>query len=143
MPLERLARFVLLPELKFRRVYQSFESGIFEAEKVSQFEVCPKCAGKAFGVYDRRWVTVKDAPIRGRIGVGRVRNLLQSQCQGSAKVTVRRQDFGGPYNGRVRISKASNVFKNTCNVQPVLCTGSTTNNSNWSCANASIHGLSR
>jgi len=66
MPHERLARFALLPELKFIRLYESLESGIFEAEKVSEFEVCPRCAKACYGVYDRRWVAVKDSPIRGR-----------------------------------------------------------------------------
>lgn len=73
MPLERLARFALLPELKFIRLYESLESGIFDAEKASEFEVCPKCAKLCYGIYDRRWVTVKDAPIRGRKIVLRIR----------------------------------------------------------------------
>ena len=66
MPLERLARFTLLPELKFLQMYELRKGALIKAEKVSEFEVCPKCASKAFSIYDRRWVRVKDEPIRGR-----------------------------------------------------------------------------
>ena len=36
------------------------------AEKVSAFEVCPKCATPSSSVYDRRWVRLKDDPLRTR-----------------------------------------------------------------------------
>ena len=64
MPLERLARFVALPELEVTGVLNKPNGAYLEAKKTSTFEVCPKCATQAFGVYDRRWVTVKDAPVR-------------------------------------------------------------------------------
>ncbi|MCA9644835.1 MAG: ISL3 family transposase, partial [Myxococcales bacterium] len=35
-------------------------------EKTSEVEVCPKCASPSRSVYDRRWVRVKDEPIRQR-----------------------------------------------------------------------------
>ena len=35
------------------------------AEKVSDMEVCPKCATPSRSVYDRRWVTLRDEPLRG------------------------------------------------------------------------------
>jgi transposase len=35
------------------------------AEKVSEFEVCPKCATPCRSVYDTRWVKLRDDPIRG------------------------------------------------------------------------------
>jgi transposase len=62
----KLSRFVLLPELKLiktlnldGRSHQQF------AVKKSEFEVCPRCATASQSIYDRRWVFVHDAPIRG------------------------------------------------------------------------------
>lgn len=66
MPLARLARLIGLPELEVRKVYKTLDGSVFEVEKISEFEVCPRCATRAFGVYDRRWVRVQDAPIRNR-----------------------------------------------------------------------------
>jgi hypothetical protein len=37
----------------------------FFTEKVSPLEVCPKCALPSNAVYDRRWVRLKDDPLRG------------------------------------------------------------------------------
>lgn len=68
MPLKKLSRNFLLPELKFinfkktsKRTYEIL------AQKCSEFEVCPKCATISTHVHDRRWVKVKDAPVRGHI----------------------------------------------------------------------------
>ena len=67
MPLENLAQYLVLPELRFIDARQR-EGGGSElyAEKVSEFEVCPKCATPSRSVYDRRWVRLRDDPIRGR-----------------------------------------------------------------------------
>lgn len=63
---ERLARFVLLPELKLTAWKQdAIASSVVQARKTSKFEVCPKCATPSSSVYDHRIVTVKDAPVRG------------------------------------------------------------------------------
>lgn len=58
--------FILLPELKIISHWQSdkFRTN-YKCSKESKFEVCPKCAIKCYSVHDRRWVKVKDAPIRG------------------------------------------------------------------------------
>ena len=63
---KNIARFILLPELKLLNNWQpgKFRTH-YKAEKESEFEVCPKCAVKSFSVHDRRWVKVKDQPIRG------------------------------------------------------------------------------
>lgn len=39
---------------------------VFEVEKVSKFEVCPKCAKKCSTIYDHVYVTIRDAPLRGK-----------------------------------------------------------------------------
>jgi transposase len=59
-------KFILLPELKLVAHWQSqkFRTN-YRCAKESEFEVCPKCATKAYSVYDRRWVKVQDQPIRG------------------------------------------------------------------------------
>ena len=61
MPEKSLISFVLLPELKFVR-----SEGVsrFFCEKVSEFEVCHRCATPSHSVYDHRWVSLKDAPLR-------------------------------------------------------------------------------
>lgn len=57
---------MLLPELQLVRVQRSQGRGwqLF-AEKTSHVEVCPKCATPSRGVYDHRWVRLRDDPIRG------------------------------------------------------------------------------
>lgn len=67
MPESKLARFIVLPELKLRAVYkQGHGSALVVAEKVRPtFEVCPKCAQPSSALYDRRLVKLRDAPIHG------------------------------------------------------------------------------
>lgn len=67
MAKESLANFLLLPELEFTTKYALGNWGVcFVAQKVSDFEVCSKCACASNSVYDHRWVTVRDDPIRGK-----------------------------------------------------------------------------
>jgi transposase len=68
VPDDILARRLLLPELKYVRTrYQPGGARThLECDKVSAFEVCPKCATPSSSVYDHRVVTVKDAPLRGK-----------------------------------------------------------------------------
>lgn len=72
MPKGILAQQLLLPSMKLFKVKRGPRGADREVPMVSHFEVCPKCATKRFSVYDRRWVVVKDAPLRGaraRFGV--------------------------------------------------------------------------
>lgn len=67
MPTQRLSRFILLPELKMTACHpDGIGYTAFHAEKVSEMEVCPRCATPSTSVYDSRIVTIKDAPVRGR-----------------------------------------------------------------------------
>lgn len=62
-PESKIAAFVLLPELKLIR----FDAdGFCLCQKESEAEVCPRCATLSHAVYDHRWVTLKDEPLRGR-----------------------------------------------------------------------------
>ena len=63
MPLRTLSNFILLPELNLLsiRVFKN-QQGFYRCEKVSGFEVCPRCATPSNTIYDHREVEVKDAP---------------------------------------------------------------------------------
>lgn len=61
MPEGRIANFILLPELKMIRFGTD---GLILCEKISEFEVCPKCASGCTGIYDHRWVEIQDEPVR-------------------------------------------------------------------------------
>ncbi len=84
MSKDRLANFVLLPELKLKKIVQENKfSGRFECEKIAKLEYCPRCAAPSTTTYDHRRVRVKDAPIRGK-GVYLViekRRLICKQCK--------------------------------------------------------------
>lgn len=70
MPLESLAHFILLPELKLTGRYaRKGLQGYLVAKKPGHEEYCPKCATPSRSIYDRRKVRVKDAPIRGQLVV--------------------------------------------------------------------------
>ncbi len=80
----RLARFVLLPELRLTTWKQStYSESTAQACKTSKMEVCPKCATPSTSVYDHRIVTLKDAPIRGQALRLRVkkRRFYCAQCR--------------------------------------------------------------
>lgn len=62
-PESKIAAYVLLPELKLIRFGAD---GICLCQKVSEAEVCPRCATLSHAVYDHRWVKLKDEPLRGR-----------------------------------------------------------------------------
>lgn len=58
--------FILLPELKLLARWNPAKyRNHYKAFKQSEFEVCPRCACVSKTVYDRRWVKIKDHPIRG------------------------------------------------------------------------------
>lgn len=63
---QKVARFLLLPELKLTAWNKErLAANLVDAEKQSQFEICPKCATPSNVGYDFRVVTIKDAPVRG------------------------------------------------------------------------------
>lgn len=63
-------RYLLLPELRLLETRAFGKDGLggteLLAEKVSTMEVCPRCATPSESVYDRRWVRLKDEPLRLR-----------------------------------------------------------------------------
>ena len=67
MPAERLARFVLLPELNLVGQQKLGEAtNIYFAEKQKvPCEICPRCATPSSVYYDKRTITIRDEPLRG------------------------------------------------------------------------------
>jgi len=61
-----LSQFVFSQELKLIGHWQvgRFRSH-YRLIKTTEFEICPRCAVISRSVHDRRWVHIKDAPIRG------------------------------------------------------------------------------
>ena len=66
MPKPTIAQQLLLPDLRLVREEGFKKTKIFFCEKVSDFEVCPKCATKCSSIYDHVNVSIRDEPIRNR-----------------------------------------------------------------------------
>ena len=87
MPESNLAQRLLLPDLRLVKEERIKKLKIFHCEKVSDFEVCPKCANKCSSVYDHVTVTIRDAPIRDQ----RVIQEIRSQTPEAAAAAARRR----------------------------------------------------
>jgi transposase len=67
MSMDNLARIISLPELQIVEVKHASGTTItLTCIKTSEFEVCPKCASKAYRIYDHRNVLIKDEPLRSK-----------------------------------------------------------------------------
>lgn len=65
MPNDILAQQHLLPEMKLMTVRRGPRGGMdMVVCMTAEMEVCPRCATPSRSVYDRRWVVVRDEPIR-------------------------------------------------------------------------------
>ncbi len=102
---ENTSKFILLPELKLINHWQqdTYRNN-YRCVKESSFEVCPKCATKAYSVHDRRWVRIKDQPIRG-VGVGLWVLKRRFRCPNCKKV------FTEPLNGVRKGFKTTERFR--------------------------------
>ena len=67
---DSFSRYLVLPELRLLEARPLGSTGLggteLFAEKVSAMEVCPRCATPSTSVYDRRWVRLRDDPLRTR-----------------------------------------------------------------------------
>ena len=76
---------LFLPELKFVKLISSPQKRqrIYLMEKVSEFEVCPKCATKAHTIYDHVVVTIRDTPLRSKNIILKIRKrrFLCKSCK--------------------------------------------------------------
>lgn len=65
MPEDIVAQHHLLPEMKLLEVRRGAHGGLeFVVRMTSELEVCPRCATPSRSVYDRRWASIRDEPIR-------------------------------------------------------------------------------
>jgi len=65
MPEPSITLQLLLPELHLLKTRRGPRGGLdFLVESTLPWKVCPRCATRSSSVYDRRWVTVRDEPIR-------------------------------------------------------------------------------
>jgi len=65
MPEDIVAQHHLLPEMKLLEARRGAHGGLeFVVRMTSELEVCPRCATPSRSVYDRRWVSIKDEPLR-------------------------------------------------------------------------------
>ena len=65
MPEDIVAQHHLLPEMKLLETRRGAHGGLeFVVRMTSTMEVCPRCATPSRSVYDRRWVSIRDEPIR-------------------------------------------------------------------------------
>ncbi|MDO9182557.1 MAG: ISL3 family transposase [Bacteriovorax sp.] len=74
-PVVKFIKDLFLPELKFVKLISSPQKRqrIYLMEKVSEFEVCPKCASKSHTVYDHVVVTIRDTPLRSKNVILKIR----------------------------------------------------------------------
>lgn len=98
MSTERIAQELLLPDLRYVKEihYKADKTRVLYCEKVSEFEVCPKCASKCSKVYDRVEVTIKDAPIRNKHTILKIRKR-RFKCQNCKYLF--REPVGGIFKG--------------------------------------------
>ncbi len=115
-------RLIVLPELNILTHGQSNKFRYnYQCEKVSEFEVCPRCAVKSYSVHDRRWVDVKDQPVRG-MGVKLQILKRRFRCPSCKKVFTEpvsgiRKGFKTTERFRRGIKWACDNFKNLKRVQ--------------------------
>lgn len=101
----KLARFVGLPAIKVLSVQKARSAHIYHCEKIrTRFEVCPKCVRPSESVYDHRWVTVRDEPLRRSSCWLRIRKR-RYWC-GSC-----RKPFTEPIDGIFRRERSTQRFK--------------------------------
>jgi len=77
---KRVTQSLLLPELKFIKETHTKKIRTFHCEKVSKFEVCPKCATQSSVTYDHRYINPRDSSIRNKLVILRIKKR-RFKCQ--------------------------------------------------------------
>lgn len=115
-------QLIVLPELKILTHGQSNKFRYnYHCAKESEFEICPKCAVKAYSVHDRRRVKIKDQPVRG-MGVNLYIWKRRFRCPACKKVFTEpvsgvRKGFKTTERFRRGIKWACDNFKDLTRVQ--------------------------
>lgn len=101
---QKIARFIVLPELNLFRVEKNHKAHIYHCEKVREFEHCPKCNEASNVTYDHRWVKIKDEPVRRSQCFLRIRKrrLYCKTC---------RKPFTEPVSGVLKGQRSTQRFK--------------------------------
>lgn len=94
---DHLVKSLFLPELRLIKMLSpGVAVRIFVMEKITPFEVCPHCAAKCEAVYDRVIHTVKDAPLRNKHIILKIRKR-RFKCKACKKIF--RESVRGIFKG--------------------------------------------
>jgi len=94
-----------LPELKLTNQISHKKNRLsFHFVKTSKMEVCPKCATRSITKYDKRIVTIRDTPLRGKIVTLKI-TKRRFYCKACKK------PFTEPVEGIFKGHKTTNRFK--------------------------------
>lgn len=107
MSVKNINQFLLLPELKYSKHYFHQRFMIIECDKVSEFEVCPRCAHKSSTIYDRRLVHIRDEPIRNKHVILKIRKR-RFKCK---NLDCSKKCFTEPVNGIKKGFRTSMNFR--------------------------------
>lgn len=83
---DHLVKSLFLPELRLIRTFNSgVSTRVFVVEKVTSFEICPYCTAKCESIYDHVIHTVKDAPLRNKHTILKIRKR-RFKCKACGKL---------------------------------------------------------
>ena len=101
---QKLARFLVLPELNLIKVNRGSKAHIYDCTKDKTSEYCPRCGLESRTTYDHRIVNVRDEPVRRSSCVLRVRKrrLYCKAC---------RKPFTEPINGVLKGHRTTQRFR--------------------------------
>ncbi len=124
---KNVTQSLLLPDLRFVKETWVKKTRYIECEKTSKFEVCPHCASKTSSVYDHRFVTPRDQPIRNKF-VTLVIKKRRFRCSNKDCRKVFTEPVGGINKGfrttqrmRAHIRYCASKFMNLKTVKQTLC----------------------
>ncbi len=94
---DHLVKSLFLPELRLINMFSSGSSArVCVVEKITPFEVCPHCTAKCEAVYDHVIHTVRDAPLRNKHTILRIRKR-RFKCKSCKKIF--RESVRGIFKG--------------------------------------------
>lgn len=104
----KLAQFIVLPGLFVQSTRHKNETIEIQCTKErSDFEICPRCAGKSCSIYDHRVVRLRDEPLRKASAVTLVVRKRRYYCR------TCRKPFTEPVAGVLPKQRTTQRFKRT------------------------------